>query len=109
MGIKFLSTLCISIVIGLSACSNESDSSSNESVAKNDVSYYVSNPKIAYQVVDDCKKKVANHSDNEIVFSQGDCKNAMLAKQEIIQKRNKTSSKEMPTYDFSNLNKNTKE
>lgn len=109
MSIKLLSTLFIVVAIGIVGCNNDEDSSQKEYVAKYDVSYYVANPKIAYQVVDDCKKKVANVADNEIVFSQGDCKNAMLAKQEIIQKRNKSSSKEMPTYDFSNLNKNTKE
>lgn len=109
MSIKLLSTLIIGIAFTMVGCNNDEDSFQKESVAKHDVSYYVSNPKIAYQVVDDCKKKVANVSDNEVVFSQGDCKNAMLAKQEIIQKRNNSSSKEMPTYDFSKLNKNTKE
>ena len=108
MNKKLLSSLFVSVALFVVGCNNGDDSKVVESEVKHDVAYYVANPKVAYQVVDECKTKVATVADNEIVFSKGDCKNAMLAKKEIIQKRNK-SSNDMPTYDFSNLNKTTKE
>lgn len=108
MNSKLLSSLFVLVAFVVSGCNNDGDSKVNESEVKHDVEYYVANPKIAYQVVSECDNKVATIAEHEVVFSQGDCKNAMLAKKQIIKKRNSTSNA-MPTYDFSNVNKNTKE
>lgn len=109
MSIKLLSSLLVLVAFTAVGCNNDSDSSSvDESKAKYDVDYYVSNPKIAYKVVDDCDSQASTIVEHEEIFSKGDCKNAMLAKKKIIKLRN-SPDKEKPTFDFSNLNTKEKE
>lgn len=67
---------------------------------------YVKNPKLAYATVKECDSKIATLSDHEKVYGpSGKCRNAMLAKKQIIKKRNSASNAK-PTFDFSQNPKN---
>jgi len=106
MSKKLLSSLFAVVAFSVVGCGSDdsNDSAVKQSEPKHNVDYYIANPKLAYSVVDECKTQIATIADHEKVFAQGDCKNAMLAKKQIIKMRNNPNNAK-PTFDFSNTAK----
>lgn len=103
---KLLKTCLLAVVTTITISSAHATSSVAKPTPKKDsIKYFVANPKLAYATTDECDLKVATPSDHEKVYgSQGKCRNAMLARKQIVKMRNSASNKK-PTFDFSNLNK----
>lgn len=102
----FKRTALLSIALLMAAGAVQAASTTQASnKLKDSVEYFVENPKLARETVKACDRNVATLSDHEKVYGpKGKCRNAMLARKQIIQKRNDPSNKK-PTFDFSNVNK----
>lgn len=95
---SFKKYLALNLILGLfllSGC-EKIDKSDNKDNSEHSVEYYLANPELAKSKVKYCESEVATISDHEEIFSEGDCRNALLAKKQISKKWSSSSNKPTP-------------
>lgn len=109
---KLLKTSFFTIIALTSLNSAHASPGENKTTPQGSVEYFLANPKAALETVKACDKKMTALSDHKKIYgSEGSCRNAMLARKQIVKQRNSSSNKK-PTFeiiDWKNANDSSKQ